>query len=165
MTVYGAIMAGMTGLTTGVLNAVIAATGYDVNALNTNPEMLASVQTAMPWVFIGGETLCYLGIFVFFLFMGVEKFSKIDHTAIVADQKAAAKAKGEKYISAEEKIRMEEGEEAYQEELKKQAEAKAKEEARIAKLTPEQRKAEKEREEKIHAEFNAARKAAGRSAV
>ena len=165
MTVYGAIMAGMTGLTTGVLNAVIAATGYDVNALNTNPEMLASVQTAMPWVFIGGETLCYLGIFVFFLFMGVEKFSKIDHTAIVADQKAAAKAEGRKYISAEEKIRIEEGEEAYQAELKKQADAKAKEEARVAKLSPEKRKAEQEREEKIRAEFNEARKAVGRSAV
>ncbi len=60
---------------------------------------------------------------------------------------------------------MEEGEEAYQEELKKQAEARAKEEARVAKLTPEKRKAEEEREEKIRAEFNEARKAVGRKAI
>lgn len=161
MTVYGAIIAGMTGLTTGVLNMVLSATHYDVATLQTNE----TLRAAMPWVFIGGETLCYLGIFLIFLFMGVEKFSKIDHTAIVADQKAAAKAEGRKYISAEEKIRIEEGEEAYQAELKKQADAKAKEDARIARLSPEKRKAEKERDEKIRAEFNEARKAAGRSAI
>jgi hypothetical protein len=117
----------------------------------------------MPWVFIGGETICYLGIFLIFLFMGVEKFSKLDHHAIVADQKAAAEADGRAYISAEEKIRIEEGEEAYQAELKKQADAKAKEEARTAKLSPDKRKAEQERDAKILAEFNAMRRAAGRS--
>ena len=158
MTVYGAIIAGMTGLTTGVLNMVLSATHYDVSTLQTNE----TLRAAMPWVFIGGETLCYIGIFLLFLFMGVEKFSKIDHLAIVADQKAAAKAEGREYISAEEKIRREEGEEAYQAELKKQADAKAKEEARAAKLSPEKRKAEAEREEKLLSEFNALRAAAGR---
>ena len=158
MTVYGAIIAGMTGLTTGVLNMVLSATNYDVSTLQTNEVLRA----AMPWVFIGGETLCYLGIFLLFLFMGVEKFSRIDHLAIVADQRAAAKAEGREYISAEEKIRLEEGEEAYQAELKKQADARAKEEKRAAKLSPEKRKAEAERDQKSLAEFNALRKAAGR---
>jgi len=161
MTVYGAIIAGMTGLTTGVLNMVLSATNYDVSTLQTNEVLRA----AMPWVFIGGETLCYLGIFLIFLFMGVEKFSKIDHIAIVADQKAAAKAEGREYISAEEKIRREEGQEAYEAELKKQADAKAKEEARVAKLSPEKRKAEQERDQKILEEFNSLRKAAGKTAV
>ena len=161
MTVYGAIIAGMTGLTTGVLNMVLSATNYDVSTLQTNEVLRA----AMPWVFIGGETLCYLGIFLIFLFMGVEKFSKIDHLAIVADQKAAAKAEGREYISAEEKIRREEGQEAYEAELKKQVDARAKEEARVAKLSPEKRKAEQERDEKILEEFNGLRKAAGKTAV
>ncbi len=160
MTIYGAIMAGMTGLATGVLNMVLSGVNYDVSTLQTNE----ALRGAMPWVFIGGETICYLGIFLIFLLMGVEKFSKIDHQAIVADQKAAAKAEGRAYVSAEEKIRLEEGEEAYQAELKKQADEKAKEEARIAKLTPEQRKAETEQEAKLLQEFNAMRKAAGRSA-
>ena len=132
-----------------------------VSTLQTNEVLRA----AMPWVFIGGETLCYLGIFLIFLFMGVEKFSKIDHLAIVADQKAAAKAEGREYISAEEKIRREEGQEAYEAELKKQADAKAKEEARVARLSPEKRKAEQERDEKILEEFNGLRKAAGKTAV
>ncbi len=161
MTIYGAIIAGMTGLTTGVLNAVLSATNYDVATLQTN-EVLRS---AMPWVFIGGETICYLGIAIFFIFMGVEKFGKIDHIAIVEDQKAAAKAEGRKYISAEEKIRIEEGEEAYQEELKKQADAAEKEKARIAKLSPEKRKAEEEAEAKLLNEFNTLRKEVGRPAI
>ncbi len=160
MTIYGAIMAGMTGLSTGVLNMVLSGVNYDVSTLQTNE----ALRGAMPWVFIGGETICYAGIFLIFLFMGVEKFSKIDHHAIVADQKAAAAAEGRKYISAEEKIRIEEGEEAYQAELKKQADAAAKEEARIAKLSPEKRQAEKEAEAKLLEEFNALRKAAGRKA-
>lgn len=161
MTIYGAIIAGMTGLTTGVLNAVLSAVNYDISTLQTN----GALRAAMPWVFIGGETLCYLGIFLIFLFMKVEKFGKIDHKAIVEDQKAAAKAEGRKFISAEEKIRMEEGEEAYQAELKKQADAAKKEEARIAKLSPEKRKAEKEAEAKLLEEFNALRKAANRPSI
>ena len=161
MTIYGAIIAGMTGLTTGVLNAVLSAVNYDISTLQTN----TALRSAMPWVFIGGETLCYLGIFLIFLFMKVEKFGKLDHKAIVEDQKAAAKVEGRKFISAEDKIRMEEGEEAYQAELKKQADAAKAEEARIAKLTAEQKKAEKETEEKLLEEFNALRKAANRPAI
>ena len=57
-----------------------------------------------------------------------------------------------------------EGEEAYEAELKKQADAKAKEEARIAKLSPEARQAELEAEKKLLEEFNALREAAGRKA-
>ena len=161
MTIYGAIMAGMTGLTTGVLNAVLSGVNYDVSTLQTNE----ALRAAMPWVFIGGETICYAGIFLIFLFMGVEKFSKIDHIAIVADQKAAAAAEGREYISAEEKIRREEGEEAYEAELKKQADAAAREEARVAKLSPEKRRAEEEAEAKIVSEFNSLREAAGRPSV
>ncbi|MBR0391330.1 MAG: MFS transporter, partial [Oscillospiraceae bacterium] len=161
MTIYGAIIAGMTGLTTGVLNAVLSGVNYDISTLQTN----TSLRSAMPWVFIGGETLCYLGIFLIFLFMKVEKFGKLDHKAIVEDQKAAAKAEGRKFISSEEKIRMEEGEEAYQAELKKQADAAKAEEARVAKLTAEQKKAEKEAEAKLLEEFNALRKAANRPAI
>ena len=49
-------------------------------------------------------------------------------------------------------------------ELKKQADAAAKEEARLAKLSPEKRKAEEAAEARILEEFNALRKAAGREA-
>ena len=158
MTIYGAIIAGMTGLTTGVLNMVLSAAHYDVSTLQTN-EVL---RTAMPWVFIGGETICYAGIFIIFLMMDVEKFSVLDHKAIVTDQKDDAEAAGTEYISAAEKIRIEEGEEAYQAELKKLSDASDREKARIAKLSPAERKAEEEREAELLAEFNTLRKTAGR---
>ena len=158
MTIYGAIMAGMTGVATGILNIVLSNVGYAADNISS-----AAIRGAMPWVFIGVETICYLIIFLLFIFMGVEKFGKLDHDAIVADQKAAAKAEGRAYVSAVEKIRLEEGEEAYQAELKKQADEKAKEEARLAKLTPDERKSETERNAKLLKDFNEMRKAAGRS--
>lgn len=107
MTVYGAIMAGMTGIANGIINAVIVAAGYDSADLTHN---LGNVQQATLWTFIGGETICYACIAILFFFMNVEKFSKIDHETIVADQKAAAEAKGITYVSAEETLKLQEEE-------------------------------------------------------
>ena len=123
------------------------------------------VQAAMPWVFIGGETICYLVIALTFIFMLVEKYGKLDHKAIVQDQKAAAEAEGRAYISAEEKIRLEEGEEAYQAELKKQADAAAAELKKLEKLSAEQRKALADKEAALIAEYNELRKANGRTPI
>ncbi len=120
MTIYGAIMAGMTGIATGVLNVVLNATGYDAEAgIVSSP----AIQEGMKWVFIGGETICYALIFVIFIFMGVEKFSALDKRAIVMDQKAKAAAEGVEYVDPAEKMRIEEAE----------AE-RASEEARIAEM-------------------------------
>lgn len=107
MTVYGAIMAGMTGIANGIINAVLVAAGYDSADLTHN---LGNVQQATLWTFIGGETICYACIAILFFFMNVEKFSKIDHKTIVADQKAAAEAKGITYVSAEETLKLQEEE-------------------------------------------------------
>ena len=154
MTIYGAIMAGMTGVATGILNIVLSNVGYAADNISSE-----AIRGAMPWVFIGVETFCYVVIFAFFIFMGVEKFGKFDHEAIVADQKAAALAEGRKYVSAEEKIRLEEGEEAYQAELKRQADAKAAEEKRLS--NPDEAK----KDQAIRQEFNALRKAHGRKDI
>lgn len=107
MTVYGAIMAGMTGIANGIINAVLVAAGYNSANLKEN---LPNVQQATLWTFIGGETICYACIAILFFFMNVEKFSKIDHETIVADQKAAAEAKGITYVSAEETLKLQEEE-------------------------------------------------------
>lgn len=154
MTIYGAIMAGMTGIATGVLNIVLSAVGYSASNLSSE-----AIRAAMPWIFIGGETICYVVIFAFFIFMGVEKFGKFDHEAIVVDQQAAAKAEGRAYISAAEKIRAEEGEEAYQAELKRQADAEAAEQKRLS------NPAEAQKDAAIRKEFNSQRKAHGRSEI
>lgn len=107
MTVYGAIMAGMTGIANGIINAVLVAAGYNSGNLKEN---LGNVQQATLWTFIGGETICYACIAILFIFMNVEKFSKIDHETIVADQKATAEAKGITYVSAEETLKLQEEE-------------------------------------------------------
>ena len=121
MTIYGAIMAGMTGIATGVLNITLSATGY--TAANIASE---TIQTAMTWIFIGGETICYVIIALIFIFMGVEKFSNLDHKAITADQKAKAEAEGVEYVDPAERLKMEEAEaEAASDEARK-AELKAK---------------------------------------
>lgn len=103
MTIYGAIMAGMTGIANGILNAALSATNYSVDNL-TDP----ALRSALLWIFIGGETLCYVGIFILFFFMKVEKYSDLDHKAIEDDQRSLAMAKGEEYIPAQVRLEMEE---------------------------------------------------------
>ena len=101
MTIYGAIMAGMTGIVTGLLNAVLSISGYTPN----NPEV---IQNAMLWIFVGGETICYLIIVILFIFMKVEKFTKFDQKAIVEDQKAKCLKLGIPYVSSQERLEQEE---------------------------------------------------------
>lgn len=120
MTVYGAIMAGMTGIATGIQNVVLTATGYSDTMVSSE-----ALRAAMPWLFIGGETICYAVIVIIFLFMGVEKFSSLDRRAIVLNQKAQAEAEGREYVDPAEKLKQEEAEaEAASEEARK-AELKA----------------------------------------
>lgn len=122
MTIYGAIMAGMTGVATGILNAVISATDYNVSEGIVSSEQL---RTAMPWIFIGGETICYGLILIVCLFLGVEKFGKFDHKAIVIDQKALAEAEGRVYEAPAVVMAREEAEAAAQSEEQRKIELKA----------------------------------------
>lgn len=85
MTIYGAIMAGMTGVATGILNGVLSAIGYSADVVSSE-----LIRTAMPWIFIGGETICYALIVVIFIFMSVEKHAAEDKAAIEARRQAAA---------------------------------------------------------------------------
>ena len=123
MTIYGAIMAGMTGVATGILNLALSLSGY-------TPDHPDVAQNAMLWIFIGAETLCYLGIAIMFIFMNVEKYSKLDHEAIVEDQKALCARNGQEYISPEDRMKAEEeeadrkSEEAFLAELKVKCEKK-----------------------------------------
>ncbi len=123
MTIYGAIMAGMTGIATGILNLALNANGYTA-AMISDPT--PALQTAMKWIFIGGETLCYAVIVLLFLFMGVEKFIKQDHEQIRERQKAEALARGEEWIEPEERLRLEEEEADRVAEENRKAELRAK---------------------------------------
>lgn len=121
MTIYGAIMAGMTGIATGIMNGVYGAVGRSATNVASAP-----VQTASTWLFIGGETLCYALIFAIFIFMSVEKFSKLDHKAIVVDQKSEADAAGVEYVDPATRLALEEAESVAAAEEARKAELKAK---------------------------------------
>lgn len=121
MTIYGAIMAGMTGIATGIMNGVIGGVGYT----GTNVSSPA-IQTALTWIFIGGETLCYAVIAIIFIFMNVEKFSDQDHKTIIENQKAEALANGEEWIEPEERLKREEAEAEAAAEEQRKTELKAK---------------------------------------
>lgn len=132
MTIYGAIMAGMTGIASGIILGVINSTEYSAyialspeNAVN-NVAMLDSAQTIMPWIFIGGETICYGLILLINLFMGVEKFGKFDHKAIIIDQRALAAAEGREYEPPAVVMAREEAEANAKAEEQRIAESKAK---------------------------------------
>ena len=99
MAIYGAIMVGMTGIANAIISAALAATGYNPTAANP-VEAVASmtstnVQTAMTWLFFGGETICFAVIAVLFIFMTVEKHSKKDHEILEARKQAAETPKAE----------------------------------------------------------------------
>lgn len=145
MTIYGAIMAGMTGIATGVLNLALQGVGYTAAMI---PEPTPTLQTAMKWIFIGGETVCYAVIAILFIFMGVEKFSKQDHEEIKERQKAEALANGEEWIEPEEKLRLEEMEAERLAEEARIAELKARCEKKGLDFEEEERKYQSAREAK-----------------
>ena len=88
MAIYGAIMVGMTGIANAIISGVLSAVGYDPT-LPIAADAVASmtsqnVQTAMTWIFFGGETICFAVIAAMFIFMNVEKHSKEDHEILEA---------------------------------------------------------------------------------
>lgn len=112
MSVYGAIMVGMTGLGNGLINALLSAAGY-------NPLVTAQngmVQTVLAGCYICSELICYSIIVILMLFLNVEKHIEEDHAIIVEHQKAAVLAAGGEWIEPEERLRLE------QEEAEREAE-------------------------------------------
>ena len=100
MAVYGSIMVAMTGIANGIIVGLNAA---------VDPAARRVLDT---FLFFGAESACYLIIGILFLFMNVEKFSKLDHEAILADQKAKILADGGTWVEPEERARQEEEENA-----------------------------------------------------
>ena len=98
MAVYGSLIVALPGICNGVivgLKAAVPASGQAV------------LQTSLAY---GVEGICYVIIAVMFIFMGVEKFTKVDNVAIVSDQKAEVLARGGKWIDPKERMKLEEEE-------------------------------------------------------
>ena len=120
MSVYGAIMVGMTGLGNGIINALLTASGYDASAVVQN----TGVQTMLVVCYLAIELTCYAAIVVLMGFLKVEKHVKADQQIILEHQKKAVLAAGGQWIEPEERLRME------QEEAERAAEEARKEELR-----------------------------------
>ena len=117
MAVYGSIIVGLTGIANGIIVGLNGINGFSYRDSLANNRVL---NTAL---FSGAEGVCYLIIFFMFLFMNVEKFSKLDQKTILVNRKNAILAEGGVWIDPEEKSKQEE-----------KASMEASEEARIAEL-------------------------------
>lgn len=98
MAVYGSIMVCMAGVCNGII--------LGINAI-TPAENQKLVHTILSY---GVEGVCYLVMGIMFIFMNVEKFTKLDNKAIHADQKAECEANGKVWVTPEERAKQEEEE-------------------------------------------------------
>ena len=110
MAIYGSLIVASAGICNGIIVGLNAAFPNDRAFLHT-------------FLAYGVEGICYLIIAIMFLFMGVEKFTKLDGQAIIADQKKRCDNLGIEYVAPDVRMKLEE------EEAKKETEKE-----RIAKL-------------------------------
>lgn len=121
MSVYGAIMVGMNGLGTGLIYALLGASGYDASLAAQNE----ATRSVLVWCYLGIELVCYAVIAVLMIFLGVEKRVKQDQETILERQKSDVLASGGVWLEPKERLRIE------QEEADKLAEEARKEELRL----------------------------------
>ena len=103
MSVYGAIMVGMTGLGNGIINALLTASGYDASASVQND----SVGSMLVLCYLGIELICYAILVVLMSFLKVEKEVAEDQKKIRQRQKEQVLAEGREWIDPEEQLRRE----------------------------------------------------------
>ncbi len=98
MSVYGAIMVGMTGLGNGIINALLTASGYDPLAAVQNSD----VQRMLVICYLGVELVCYAVLVILTSFLKVEKHIDEDLETIRRHQREAVMAAGKEWIDPEE---------------------------------------------------------------
>ncbi len=121
MSIYGAIMVGMTGLGNGIINALLSLGGYDA-ALAVQSDR---TQTALVICYIGFELVCYAAIALMLIFLNVEKHIEADHKIILEEQKRKVLEAGGEWIEPSVRLIKE------QEEADKLAEEARRKELRI----------------------------------
>ena len=113
MAVYGSLIVAIPGVCNGIIVGLNAAFPQASQFLNT-------------FLAYGVEGICYLIIAIMFIFMGVEKFTKLDNEAIALDQKAKCERLGITYIAPEERMKQEEADAAIEADKARIEELKAK---------------------------------------
>lgn len=107
MSIYGSIMVGLTGISTGVVNGLLGAGGYDFKNVVVQSD---SAKTAVVWCYLGIELLCYAALVLLLFFTNVEKGIKQDQLTIIEHQKQETLAAGREWIEPAERLRMEQEE-------------------------------------------------------
>ena len=97
MAVYGSLIVALPGICNGIIVGFNSIPGGNK----------ALLQTILAY---GVEGVCYLIIAVMFIFMSVEKFTRVDNKAIVMDQKAEVLAAGGEWVEPEVRAKQEEAE-------------------------------------------------------
>lgn len=139
MSIYGAIMVGLTGLGTGIINGLLSFSGYVSSghpvALATlgseNPTIYATAEAAkqaassgvdivyrqlggtesvLAFTFLGLELICFVIIVILFSFLDVEKYVADDQKKIIENQKTAVLASGGVWEDPAEKLAREQAE-------------------------------------------------------
>jgi hypothetical protein len=106
MSAYGAVMVGMTGLGSGIINAFLGAGGYDAAAAAQS----AATQNALVISYLGIELACYALIAIMLNFLDVEKYTENDHKIILEHQKQAVISRGGTWIEPSERLALEQRE-------------------------------------------------------
>lgn len=103
MSVYGAIMVGMTGLGNGIINALLTTSGYDAAASVQS----GAVGNMLVICYLAVELVCYAVLVILMCFLKVERHVRDDQEEIRKHQKAAVLAAGGEWIEPSERLRME----------------------------------------------------------
>ena len=119
MSIYGAIMVGLLGLSIGIVNGVLSISGYDASLARQG----AASEGMIMFVYLMMDMISFAAVVLILWKMNVEKYGDADRKQIVENQKKAVLAEGGTWIEPEERQRLE------QEEADRKAE-----EARIAEL-------------------------------
>lgn len=106
MSVYGAIMVGMSGLGSGIINTLLGLGGYNAS-LSVQSE---TTQNALVTCYLVIELVCYAIIAVMLIFLTVEKHIHEDHKTILENQKARVLEAGGEWIEPATRLRMEQEE-------------------------------------------------------
>ncbi len=125
MSVYGSIMVGLTGICTGVINALLTFAGYSNTGIACDPStmtaiedvasytgtivyrQLGGVESVLAFAYLAIEVICYVVIVFLMSRLDVEKHIEEDQKTIIQHQKEAVLASGGTWVEPEERMRRE----------------------------------------------------------
>jgi GPH family glycoside/pentoside/hexuronide:cation symporter len=106
MSVYGAVMVGMTGLGSGIINTFLGFGGYNASLAVQSK----TTQSALIICYLLIELVCYAIIAFMLIFLDVEKHIQNDHDAILKLQKKKVLQAGGEWIEPAKRLQMEQEE-------------------------------------------------------